>query len=38
MQNDHRRSTFMFTKDDYIDTIKEQMTELTFDWCNGVDF
>ena len=26
------------TEEDYIDSIKEQMIEITFDWCNGDDF
>ena len=26
------------TQDDYIDSIKEQLIEVTYDWCNGDDF
>ncbi len=25
-------------QDEYIDSIKEQLIEVTFDWCNGADF
>lgn len=25
-------------EDDYVDTIKEQLIEITFDWCNGACF
>ena len=28
----------MITQDDYVDSIKEQLIEITFDWCNGADF
>ena len=25
-------------QDDYVDSIKEQLIEITYDWCNGDDF
>ncbi len=28
----------MFIQDNYIDSIKEQLVEITYDWCNGADF
>lgn len=38
MQDDDRRGTFTLIQQDYIDSIKEQLIEMTFDWCSGSDF
>jgi ATP-dependent RNA helicase DOB1 len=38
MQDQPIRGTSPLTQDDYIDSIKEQLIEVTFDWCSGADF
>lgn len=38
MQNANHRGKDSGIQDDYIDSIKEQLIEVTFDWCNGDDF
>lgn len=38
MQDADHRGTLPLSQDDYIDSIKEQLVEITNDWCNGDDF
>ena len=38
MQDADNRGNDIAIQDDYIDSIKEQLIEVTYDWCNGDDF
>jgi ATP-dependent RNA helicase DOB1 len=38
VQTADNRGRARFIQDDYIDSIKEQLIEITYDWCTGDDF
>ena len=38
MQDADHRGISKVMQDDYIDSIKEQLIEITYDWCNGDSF